>query len=265
MASRHPNELDPFGGGSDNTHDQEDLDPVERQRIESQRRLWAHFQNTATSLTHLYKLKVNNKQPETEQAQSSDSSSVQDDAWTAFQSAASSLSSMFRESVDVLNAMSDLAASSGQPHATRTPRKPTSPNRNMGTHNLSLDDLSVANSKTANHSGTVGQPHHHNIQLTSPGPGLFAQSQNAGSNIVLNQCQSQNPNCFSNHSHYHAIISPATITNTSSNSVVSLNSTTTNPTNTSASGNSARHKRTASQIDWPDMDSFHLFKKRKFQ
>ena len=60
-----------------------------------QRRLWTLFQQTATSLTHIYKCK----------SKCQISNPEEQEAWLAFQSAASALTSLYRESADILSAL----------------------------------------------------------------------------------------------------------------------------------------------------------------
>ena len=62
-----------------------------------QRRLWTLFQQTATSLTHIYKCKSSSK--------CQISTSEDQEAWLAFQSAASALTSLYRESADILSSL----------------------------------------------------------------------------------------------------------------------------------------------------------------
>ena len=65
-----------------------------------QRRLWTLFQQTATSLTHLYKCKSKC------QISSNGRGAEEDqEAWLAFQSAASALTSLYRDSADILSAL----------------------------------------------------------------------------------------------------------------------------------------------------------------
>ena len=59
-----------------------------------QRRLWTLFQQTATSLTHIYKCKSKCQ-----------ISTEDQEAWLAFQSAASALTSLYRESADILSSL----------------------------------------------------------------------------------------------------------------------------------------------------------------
>lgn len=64
-----------------------------------QRRLWSHFQNTATSLTHLYRSRT---------AKNDGGVNEDQEAWLAFQSAAASLTSLYRESADILTNSAEL-------------------------------------------------------------------------------------------------------------------------------------------------------------
>ena len=92
MAERLPNLSDLRGHNE--AAPQTDIGSDSGQISSRQKRLWSLFQQTATSLTHLYKCKSKCQiSPEDQEA------------WLAFQSAASALTSLYRESADILSAL----------------------------------------------------------------------------------------------------------------------------------------------------------------
>ena len=88
-----------------------------------QRRLWTLFQQTATSLTHIYKCKSKCQ-----------ISTEDQEAWLAFQSAASALTSLYRESADILSSLEKQQTSNATSSVT------------------SKEDSSAANESYVNHS-----------------------------------------------------------------------------------------------------------------
>uniref|UniRef100_A0A0K2SYR9 UPF0472 protein C16orf72 homolog [Megachile rotundata] n=1 Tax=Lepeophtheirus salmonis TaxID=72036 RepID=A0A0K2SYR9_LEPSM len=83
--------------------DEEDLEEtLEKEREASQRKLWLPFQATASSLTHLYRERLE------------DSSS-----WGLFQTAAGSLTSLYRDSNDEIRRLNELSRRTGYQRCRR--------------------------------------------------------------------------------------------------------------------------------------------------